>query len=326
MAYRLEREESIGEAVRRIADKQLGTAARSLAEAEERGIATAVYDARKRIKKSRGLLRFVRFELGDRYRPLDRDLRDAARTIAGYRDAHALAATFTRVAGPLGLTTADVAVARVELDRRAVDPSLPEVAEVLTAAGRVLDAVRSELAQVVVEAEGWSAVAAGVADTYERGLQALGAAIDDPNEETFHDFRKHAKYTRQHLRLLERAAPSILRPLIGEYHNLTTGLGDAHDLALLAELFRAEPASFGGDRAVAACGAVLDGHRRELEARSVLLAVRLYDDNPRVFTDRLGGYWRAWHHFGDERPVGALDALLASGPVVEDDLLTEPHR
>ena len=99
MGYRFERDETVGDAFRRIAraqsDKALdevGSAAANPADED------AIHDCRKRCKKLRGLIRLVRPALDQAtYRAANEAFRDAARELSGLRDAQALLATFDSV-------------------------------------------------------------------------------------------------------------------------------------------------------------------------------------------------------------------------------------
>jgi hypothetical protein len=95
MGYRFRRDDASVEAgVRRIADEQLGKAVAALGgEALHEG----VHDARKRVKKLRGLLRLVRPGFKG-YAEENRTLRDAARTLSGLRDHAAMIETLDRLA------------------------------------------------------------------------------------------------------------------------------------------------------------------------------------------------------------------------------------
>jgi len=68
MSYRIEADESLEEGVRRVADEQIEKALDSLdldaSESTEKA-GEAIHDARKRMKKTRSLLRLARAPLGD---------------------------------------------------------------------------------------------------------------------------------------------------------------------------------------------------------------------------------------------------------------------
>jgi hypothetical protein len=89
--------------------------------------------------------------------------------------------------------------------------------------------------------------------------------------------RRRAKYGWHHVELLHVVAPSVLGPMAGRLKDLSDGLGDDHDLAVL---------------------------------RATRLGSRLYAEPPPALRRRMGRYWAAWHALGRERPVGEIADLV----------------
>ena len=300
MGYRFERDETVGDAFRRIArtqsDKALdevGSAAANPADED------AIHDCRKRCKKLRGLIRLVRPALDQAtYRAANEAFRDAARELSGLRDAQALLATFDSVVAvpsePPRLD--DFESVRAELVRRAgAEPDGDDAgASTFERAGDLLRAGHDLVVDADLHADGWGAVRGGLAQTYRRGRDALEVVYDDPTPDNFHELRKRAKYSWYHLRLLGPSAPAILDPLAKQFERLAEGLGDAHDLAVLRVQLDDDPDSFGGEATVHAALELLDQHREKLEHDGVSLAEQLYAEPPKPFARRLERYWDAW--------------------------------
>ena len=300
MGYRFERDETVGDAFRRIAraqsDKALdevGSAAANPADED------AIHDCRKRCKKIRGLIRLVRPALDQaRYRAANEAFRDAARELSSLRDAQALLATFDSVVAvptePPRLD--DFESVRAELVRRAgAEPDGDDAgASTFERAGDLLRAGHDLVVDADLHADGWGAVRGGLAQTYRRGRDALEVVYDDPTPDNFHELRKRAKYSWYHLRLLGPSAPSILDPLAKQFERLAEGLGDAHDLAVLRVQLDDDPDSFGGEATMHAALELLDQHREKLEHDGVSLAEQLYAEPPKPFARRLERYWDAW--------------------------------
>lgn len=333
VGYRIKRRESPEEAARRIALEQTGAAILRLSEPETLGLAASIHDARKRCRKLRGLVRLVPPSRAKRARRLDRLFREAARELAGYRDAHAALATFDRLVAsigddlPDGLTATHLAAVRAELARRGAeaDAALAGSAETVERAISLL-AEASERIQAWTADDDWAALATGLEVTYRAGAGQLAALREDPTADAGHELRKQAKYTWYHLRMLERSAPSVLTPLAGAFENLVEGLGDGNDLAVLQRLVTAEPDAFGGPEVVEPVAALLDEHHRRLRTAAVSSAGRLYAERPRAFARRLGGYWELWHTEGPERAIGPLAAPEAEPePATEPAAITQPE-
>ncbi len=309
MAYRIKREEEVGDAFRRIARKQsddaiddVDTAASSTDNAE------AIHDCRKRCKKLRGLIRLVRPALdGATYEAANEAFRDAARVLSEMRDAQALLATFDGVlAASSDRDSTDpnafgLEPVRAELARRAgagpdgeARPDDDRAESAFDRARDLLRVGRDQLDDADLDADGWKAVRGGLAKTYGRGRDALAVVRHDPAPDNFHELRKRAKYSWYHVRLLAPSAPSILEPLGKQFKQLSDGLGDAHDLAVLSAQLEHDPDAFGGDAIVRDALDLLDRRREELEHAAVGLAAQLYAEPPKRFTRRLERYWDMW--------------------------------
>jgi Uncharacterized protein conserved in bacteria len=82
--YRLQRNESSADGLRRVVRGRVATASKRLRDAANGDLADSIHGARKDLKKIRAVLRLVRAELGDRrFRAEDRRYRDAGRRSRG---------------------------------------------------------------------------------------------------------------------------------------------------------------------------------------------------------------------------------------------------
>src|SRR5258708_37043741 len=98
MAYRFEENETVSDAVRRIAGEELRSAAYQLSRRKSGNRDEAIHEARKSIKKTRALLKLMRMELGDCF---DRDnirLREIGQQLSEIRDAAAMLEVFEPLA------------------------------------------------------------------------------------------------------------------------------------------------------------------------------------------------------------------------------------
>lgn len=313
MAFRIKLNESVADAIRRLAREQTSEALTNLREPERRGIVESVHDCRKRCKKARGLIRLVRPAAEDQYQSINTGYRDAARMLSVYRDSHALLETFDDAvaAEPHGLPPGGLGTVRAELARRrdaataAVEGDVAPIGEVIAR----LELMADSIDDWTVDGDGWDAVEGGWAKTYGRGRVALEAVLVDPAAEGFHELRKRAKYTGYHLHLVREADIPGGRALQRAFERLSDGLGDAHDLAVLGEQLAETPSAFGHDETVASARDFLDRRQLELERRSVRLARQLYREEPEDFACRIGAHWRLWHNHGPADRVGEIAAL-----------------
>ncbi|MBV8817896.1 MAG: CHAD domain-containing protein, partial [Acidobacteriaceae bacterium] len=99
MPYRLKAGEPVPEEIRRIASEEIESAVQQLSTTGSKRRDKAIHEARKSIKKVRGLLKLMRPELDEAYRRENTRLRDIGRQLSEFRDAHAMIETFDTVAG-----------------------------------------------------------------------------------------------------------------------------------------------------------------------------------------------------------------------------------
>lgn len=350
MSYRIQHQEPVTEATSRIADEQIEQALADLVFPSDGSsgshhdeIVEAVHDFRKRCRKVRGLIRLVRPPLGEKeYEKANTMLRDAARQLSPFRDDHALLATFDNLvaAHPDRVPTGGLTAVRDHLRERAHAST-----ETLVSDTGPVERADELLRTTQERIHGWSfddasdALVDGVATTYGRGHYALDVAIDAPKPKHYHELRKRSKYTWYHLRLVRDSAPSILRPLAKRFHDLSNGLGDAHDLVVLRRRLTNDAADGGLEiepDELAGAVAMLDDVREILDQRSVSVARRLYAEKPKQFTKRLGSYWNVWNEDGDEPDVGEITDLWRPDGQFDDDTVADlrerassldiPHR
>lgn len=306
MGYRIELDEPLQGALRRVAGEQLSRALDSLEDVDTDPV-ESVHDVRKRCKKVRGLLRAMRGSFDD-YSEENGALRDAARLLSDARESHVAPLTYTATVQWADGRGLDVASPVLE---RALEVDAVRASEVLLADSHRRGRVAEALEAVADRAGGWEldddgidVLGKGVHKSYERGHEAMQCCRDGVSVARLHEWRKRAKYTRYHLRLLEPAAPEVIGALKDRFHDLTDLLGDDHDLADLAERLRVPV-----DDGAAAFRVALDGRRAELLRRVFDVGRVLYTEDPDDFTDRVLAY-RAGAT-GLETPLPGRPAALA---------------
>lgn len=307
-SYRLHRGEPVAAALRRCAHDQVDEA---LADAQRDDRHEAVHEVRKRCKKVRAALRLVRLANEDLYERENAAFRDAARRISDLRDAHAHLETVDLLADadPEGAAADRYAPVRDGLRERRDELADGRIDDALAAVVRDLEAARDRIDGWDLDADGFAAIAGGLAKTYGRAVDRMADAYDDRTTEAFHEWRKRTKYHRYHVRLLQDLWTPVMRTRRRALHDLTDLQGDDHDLAELRETLRAEPDRYGGEELVAACVGLGDRKRAQLQHAARDLGARCFVEDADAFTARIGGYWEAW-----ERPEGRSSML--ADPVV----------
>src|SRR5689334_5472818 len=177
MAFSIRPTEPLGQEVGRVLREQVGSALGRLRDPGERGLDTAVHEARKSCKRLRAVYRLVRPALpASRYQSLDRSVRDAAREISGARDAAALVQMFSDLLAAHGADPG-------EEELRVVWDALRDRAEAVEDDGGSEGAVRRAVERLELVAEltdrttlrgkSFEVVRQGLQATYDDGRQAL---------------------------------------------------------------------------------------------------------------------------------------------------------
>lgn len=320
MAYAIGRDEAIDAAVQRIARAELRRAMAALVRRNGRSVSETSRECRARSRKVRGLAQLIRPALKGRYRPTVKALAAATRPWDAAGDELALLDTFDRLllrAAPL-VPDGGLGNVRYALRRRAArsawsitDGSCEErVHTSLVAFVRAEGAV----AEWPLDDLHWDVLSGGLARTYADARHAMAVAQAVPTDDHLRRWRRKARYTRYHLRLLSDTAPSQCVPMAERLHDVSNALGDAHRLTQLVQCLMRDPDGMGGRVEVDQAVTLADGCRVDLERRALGVGSRLFVEEPHAFAERLGGYWRAWQSLGEEPTAGGLSAWLPDQP------------
>ena len=298
MAYRLKhKDSSVGDAVRRIADEQIGKALASIEGTDRAG---AVHDVRKRCKKLRGLIRLVRPAFGG-YKDENAAFREIAGMISGARDAKVMQDTYDLLmedyAGQVDRSSLGPIRRRFTMDRKAriedggVEDHLAE------ARTRLVDA-RERARGWKLDEDGWDAVAGGLEKTYGRALKASENARKCPDGETFHELRKRVKYHWYHCRLLENLWPDMMATRKAAAKQLSDILGDHHDLDVFAQTLGGQPDAFGSSADVEVAIGLARARQERLEEQAWPILDRMLAQEPEVLGERFEALWTVWRKHG----------------------------
>jgi hypothetical protein len=297
MAFQLKANESVGDGITRNVRRQIEKALQHLraAATHQRGAAQneAVREVRKCLKKVRAALRLVREELGDEaYHEENWFFRDAARPLTQLRDAQVLVEILDKLKEPLASAVEPEALTKIheallanqwEVTRRVVEEN-KALAEIAAIARRSL----ARIAGWGIELTDWATLGGGLKRVYRTGHRALALASQSASVENLHEWRKQAMYLWHQLQLIEGVWMVGAEPqLVERTHQLSTLLGENHDLAVFHTALAADPSTFGGHRVLKAVFAITDRRRMELERQAFVLGRELYKDSPKLFTTHI---------------------------------------
>lgn len=295
--YRLGKEESATEGMRRIALGRAEMAVERLREAPRlKDPSDCIHGARKDLKKLRAALRLLRRAVGDDlYRAENDRYREAGRLLSPSRDARVkletLDALRERLSGRLPAAATDEW--REEL-RAECERALDDVrggGESLDEAVELIEAGRERITTWPLQPDSWKLVGPGVGRAYRRGRKAMRKAREEPSGERLHQWRKRAKDLWYHLRILRDALPERLAPMLDQADELAVVLGERHDLDILhADLLHRELPTVPRPALVAAIAV----RQEELVATAFDLGEQLYTIKPKTFRRKMKRGWKAW--------------------------------
>lgn len=323
MAYRFKPSQRLDKSFRRIGLEQIDYSLARLA-SKSGDHAIDVHETRKCMKRLRALLRIARSGIGEAaFKRENACFRDIAQLLAATRDRHVLLETLVKLQAARGTDNARlvaaIARARAVLDADSEQMVVPPTAE--RKARTALLEARSRFERIALSGRGFKTMEGGLRRTYADAREALPEAYRIGTDEAFHELRKHVQHHWRHMLLLSRAWPAMFAARATAARNLSQGLGDDHDLAVLAELVsRLSPSRLkrGEARLIAAAA-----RERQEELRSLarLIGEQLLAEEPRDFTRRMAAYWQTARRHArrgaqrtDVRPVSAGAVVCAVDP------------
>lgn len=286
MAFRLKADEGVADGVRRIAQEQIAKAA------EEAGSGLlpndeAIHQCRKRCKKIRALLRLVRPGMPELYAEENRFFRDAARELSELRDADVLIEAYDGL-----LMQFEGAVDRQELApiRRKLTLRRKGIAENSEGQRKSLETFRGRMLEAVERVADWKmrgkplkTLRDGLLKTYRRGGCAMERCegVDPVDDMQFHEWRKRAKYSFYHFRILRDYWPRLMTALWRDFKKLSDILGNDHDLAVFRQALLGETDTFKDPGRLDVLLELIDRRRGKFHRQAFALGRRLYALKPK---------------------------------------------
>jgi CHAD domain-containing protein len=269
--------------VRRVAAEQIDGAVAGLGR-DDRPLPPRIHEARKAVKKLRGLIRLIRPGFSA-YAKENDALRDAGQSIAALRDAQVMLVTYDAMARLAGVSNHAL---RAVFADRTVDAENPD-ARATAAQDFVarLATIRDRAVQWKVKGHGFAALDGGLERTFAGARAAERAARHAPDAESVHTWRKRVKDHWYQARLLRPIWPDMMQPTIAAADVLGEALGEYHDLSVLITLLPPGPDT---DRIAHAATARQAG----LLADAHPLSRRLFAGPPDALTARWHGWWDVW--------------------------------
>jgi CHAD domain-containing protein len=291
LSYYLKQGEPVPAGIRRVVREEIESAARQLSGGGETDRDEAIHEARKNVKKIRGVLRLVQPELGEVYSAENRRFRDLGRQLSQFRDAGAMIETFDALRKHYGDEMGRRTLGSIRRGLAARKKQAEEHAEIVKVLPPMAAALREAAKGVAawpLEADGFRAIAMGMEATLRRGRRALKRARKHPTPENYHEWRKRVKEHWYHIRLLESFWTGTMVAYEKSLKELETALGEDHNLVLLEE--HALP---GNSQDVALAGKLIGKYHKELRADALALGERIYEGKPGQVMKRMRDMWNS---------------------------------
>ena len=291
MAYRLKPRETIPHGLRRLASDELQSARDGLRE-NSPPPDTAIFAARKSLKKVRTIRDLIAADKGAHLGGARKALRRVNRRLSTLRDADALLDILKKLRRSNPRLFDEHTFARVR--RRLVDHKHASMAAAADAGewdrvDRDLRALRRSAKRWQPKHRRFRALGEGLRVTLRTGRQALGRAQRRQRADDFHEWRKQVKALWYQLRLNEDCSPEISRDVMA-LHRAQTELGDDHNLEVLREELSTDPAVCDVERLRHA----VTRYQRALRRKAVADTARIYSRLPDAYVRGVRRAWKIW--------------------------------
>jgi CHAD domain-containing protein len=287
MAYRFDAGQPISQEIRRVFFEEIDSAVKQLTKRGDQERDESIHEARKSIKKLRGLLRLIKPLIGKgTYRRENQALGDIGRKLSQLRDARAIIEIFEAVVKEAEARKAldgDLVQSirgRLEEHKSETEQRI-NVEETLSSAVAALQAVSGHVDDYQLTERGFESLERGLKDVYRRGRRAMKQAVKTPAADHFHDWRKRVKDHWYHVRLLGALNTAFIETREDDLKKLETWLGDDHNLAVLRDTIDNDRARFGHPKQVRQFLVLMKQHGQELREKALELGEHLYGLKPK---------------------------------------------
>ena len=303
MPYKLKTSETIPQNIRRIVCEEIDFAVQQLKSKNTKKRDEAIHEARKSIKKIRGVLKLLRPELGKVYREQNSRLRDLGAKLSELRDAGVIIETFDSVVNrnTNAATENAFSAIRKALEQNKKDKEQSEnIVQVMAGTASELIAVKSPLENWPISDNGFASLCDGLRKTYRLGRSAMHKARNKNRPELFHEWRKRTKDHWYHVRLLESSWTEAMIARERSLHDLETWLGDDHNIVVLLGELNQNPDRYGSAKDLDMFASLAKNRQKELRQQALSLGERLYGQKSKLLTKHFERLWNVWQHQPDE--------------------------
>jgi len=150
-----------------------------------------------------------------------------------------------------------------------------------------LENLKTRLMTWPLDGLNWKQICGAVCKTYRRGQRALATAIDDPDADNFHAWRKRVKDAWYQLRILQPLNRTVLEEMAHDAEVLGELLGNEHDLDFLWARLERETGDEALARELTQLHKMIDKRCKKLRSDALELGRRFYAEPSKAFAKRI---------------------------------------
>jgi CHAD domain-containing protein len=139
----------------------------------------------------------------------------------------------------------------------------------------------------------YRAVGPGLQRIHARGRAEMVAAYRARSPESFHQWRKRAKYLKHQMEILTPLWPEVMIGMMLTLDRIAEILGQDRDLAELLGTLANRPDICPNPLERSLMSALAEQRRSDLQTAARILGRRIYAEKPDAFTTRLASYWES---------------------------------
>ena len=252
----------------------------------------AIHLVRKEIKKMRALIRLIRVAIGETHFKVENtDYRDIGRNLSGLRDATALIETVDKLlkTAPNNLYEELFSIkAALTAERKELFKDLGDQTKVRKTILQDLSVLKGRISEWPLKEEDFSTWATGLKKTYKKGKKLCKMAALSQDAHDFHEWRKQVKYLWNQLRFLKELWPPISAVYIEMLSDLSSLLGDEHDLTIFKEKISSDGIAGEISKDLAS---LIEEDVKLLRAQALELGQLIYAEKSSAFFSRKAVYW-----------------------------------
>jgi len=239
MSYQLRRNQTLGDNLRRICQKQV-EGALEIVRGEREANDTPVHETRKHLKKARAALQMVSDEIGrPRFKKQDHCFRDIGPADFGRTRRGGALANGAAITGDHRRTSQQTFHKQRSCFWRNWNISWQHLRTGKKQAAPQLEKLQAEIEAWPVENLDCKNIRCAAQRAYKTARHALDCAKTKPTPENFHEFRSEAKRLLCQLRILRPINPLVIGALIDDLDSVGEIFGRSHDLYFLANAYGA---------------------------------------------------------------------------------------